>query len=36
MFKFADAKISKVVDVGDKITCLLDRYAVCKAEAVWV
>ena len=32
MFKFADAEISKVVGAGKEITCLLDRYVVCKVK----
>lgn len=32
MFRFEDAKISKVIETGEKVTCLLDRYAVCKVK----
>lgn len=32
MFRFEDVKISKVVETGEKVACLLDRYAVCKVK----
>lgn len=30
MFRFEDVKISRVVEAGTKVDCLVDRYAVCK------
>lgn len=32
MFRFEDVKISRAVEAGENVACLLDRYAVCKVK----